>query len=127
MSTSLDAITGAKTIRLTTYKRDGTPVATAVSVAFDGGRAYFRTYDQAGKAKRLRRDPRVEIAPATLRGQATGPGAPARAVLLENGPAAVAARALARRHRVLQAVLVPVAHRLRGYRTLHYELRPAPR
>jgi uncharacterized protein len=35
---------------------------------------------------------------------------------------AVAARALARRHRVLQAILVPAAHRLMRYRTLHYEL-----
>jgi uncharacterized protein len=34
----------------------------------------------------------------------------------------LAARALSRRHRVLQAVLVPLAHRLLRYRTLHYEL-----
>jgi PPOX class probable F420-dependent enzyme len=122
MDTSLDAITGVKTILLTSYKRDGTPVGTAVSVAFDDGHAYFRTYDRAGKVKRLRRDPHVEIAPGTLRGEATGPGVPARAVLLESGPAAVAARALARRHRLLQGVLVPLFHRLRGYRTLHYEL-----
>jgi PPOX class probable F420-dependent enzyme len=127
MDTWLDAISGAKTIRLVTYKRDGTPVATPVSVAIAGDRAFFRTYDQAGKARRLRRDPLVEIAPATFRGRVTGPGTAARAVLLDGGQAAVAARALARRHRVLQAVLVPLAHRLRGYRTLHYELRPAPR
>ena len=124
MDTSLDAIIGVKTILLTTYKRDGTAVPTAVSVAFDGGRAYFRTYDRAGKVKRLRRDPHVEIAPATLRGETTGPGAPARAVLLEAGPARVAARALARQHRMLHAVVVPLFHRLRGYRTLHYELLP---
>ena len=124
MGTSLDAITGVKTILLTTYKRDGTPVGTPVSIAFDGGRAYFRTYDRAGKVKRLRRDPHVEIAPATLRGETTGPGGPARAVLLEDGPAAAAARALARQHRMLHAVIVPLFHRLRGYRTLHYELLP---
>jgi uncharacterized protein len=125
MDTSLDAITGVKTILLTTYKRDGTAVPTPVSVAFDCGRAYFRTYDRAGKAKRLRRDPHVEIAPATLRGEATGPGAAARAVLLEGDRAAIAARALARRHRVLQGMFVPLYHRLRGWRTLHYELLPA--
>jgi hypothetical protein len=34
----------------------------------------------------------------------------------------VAARALARRHRVLHGALVPLMHRLRGYRTMHYEL-----
>jgi len=124
MNSSLGAISGAKTILLTTYRRDGTPVPTPVSVAFNGGRAFFRTYDQAGKVRRLRRDPRVEVAPATLRGRATGPGAPARAVLLEGGQARIAAAALAGRHRLLHAVLVPLFHRLRGYRTLHYELLP---
>jgi PPOX class probable F420-dependent enzyme len=127
MDTWLDAISGAKTIQLVTYKRDGTPVATPVSIAIAGDRAFFRTYDRAGKVRRLRRDPLVEIAPATIRGRVTGPGTTARAVLLDGGQAAVAARALARRHRLLQAVLVPIAHRLRGYRTLHYELLPAPR
>jgi hypothetical protein len=75
-NTALVPISNAKTILLTTYKRDGTPVATPVSVAFDGGRAFFRS------------------------------------------------RALGRRHRILQAILVPVAHRMMGYRTLHYELVP---
>ena len=38
--------------------------------------------------------------------------------------ARIAAQALARRHRVLQAIAVPAAHRLMRYRTVHYELRP---
>jgi hypothetical protein len=38
--------------------------------------------------------------------------------------ARVAARALASRHRILQAILVPAAHRLMRYRTLRYELLP---
>jgi hypothetical protein len=121
MDSYLAPVTGAKTILLTTYKRDGTPVATAVSIAFDGGRAVFRTYDRAWKVRRLRRDDRVLIAPATLRGKPTG----ARAALLEGERARAAARALARQHLLLQGLLVPMAHRLRGYRTLHYELRPA--
>jgi PPOX class probable F420-dependent enzyme len=124
MDSYLAPVTGAKTILLTTYKRDGTPVATAVSIAFDGGRAVFRTYDRAWKARRLRRDDRVLIAPATLLGKATGPSAGARAALLEGEQARAAARALARQHLLLQGLLVPLAHRLRGYRTLHYELRP---
>ena len=51
---ALAPISNAKTILLTTYKRDGTPVATPVSVAFDGGRAFFRSYDQAWKTRRRR-------------------------------------------------------------------------
>ena len=76
MNAAFAPISNAKTILLTTYKRDGTPVATPVSLAFDGERAR------------------------------------------------VAARALGRRHRILQAILVPTAHRLMRYRTLHYELVP---
>ena len=125
--TDLAPVRTAKTIQLTTYKRDGTPVATPVSIAFDGGdRAFFRTYDQAWKVKRLRRNPQVQLAPATLLGKVTGPAVAARATLLDGEDARLAARALARRHRVLHAVLVPLAHRMKHYRTLHYELRPQP-
>jgi uncharacterized protein len=116
----------AKTILLTTYRRDGTPVGTPVSIAFDGDRAFFRSYDKAWKTRRLRNNPQVEFAPATLRGKPTGPSARGRATLLAGEQAHVAARALARRHRVLQGILVPLAHRLKGYRTLHYELTAVP-
>jgi hypothetical protein len=43
MNAALAPISNAKTILLTTYKRDGTPVATPVSLAFDGERAFDRT------------------------------------------------------------------------------------
>jgi uncharacterized protein len=66
MDILLGAISGAKTIQLVTYKRDGTAVATPVSVAVAGDRAFFRTYDQAGKARRLRgyRTLHYELLPA---------------------------------------------------------------
>lgn len=113
-----------RTVLLTTYRRDATPVSTPVSIAVDGNRAYFRTYDRAGKAKRLRNNPSVEIAPSTLRGKPTGPPIKAEARLLSGEEARRAARAIARKHRILQGVFVPLAHRLARYRTLHYELTP---
>jgi uncharacterized protein len=122
MASGLEALRGAGTIVLTTFKRDGTPVPTPVSIAFDGDRAFFRSYDRAWKTKRLRNNARVEVAPATLRGKPAGAAIEARATLLSGGEAQVAARALARRHRLLQAVLVPFAHRMRHYQTMHYEL-----
>ena len=121
MST-LSYLKDTNTVLLTTYKRDGTPVDTPVSLAFDGNRAFFRSYDKAWKTKRLRNNPRVRVAPATVKGTATGPAIEARAILLDGADAKLAARTLARRHRVLQAVLVPVMHRLARYRTMHYEL-----
>jgi PPOX class probable F420-dependent enzyme len=112
-----------KTILLTTYKRDGTAVDTPVSIAFDGDRAFFRSYHKAWKTRRLRNNPRVQVRPSTLLGKPTGPPMHARAILLHDDQARLAAKALARRHRLLQAVLVPLAHRLMRYRTMHYELR----
>ena len=126
MSSDLSAVGSADTILLTTYRRDGTPVGTPVSIAFTDGRAFFRSFDKAWKTKRLRNNPHVEIAASTLRGKRTGPAVQARATLLDGEQARIAARALARRHRVLQAVLVPLMHRLMHYQTMHYELRPDP-
>ena len=122
---AFDPLRQTKTIALTTFRRDGTSVTTPVSIAFDGERAFFRTWHKAWKAKRLANNPAVEIAPSSLGGRATGPAIRARARLLGGDEARLAARALARRHRVLQALLVPAAHRLMRYRTMHYELLPA--
>ena len=126
VSSDLGAVRSARTILLTTYRRDGTPVETPVSIAFESGRAFFRSYDKAWKTKRLRNNPHVEIAASTLRGKRTGPLIHARAALLDGEQARIAAKALARRHRLLQAILVPLAHRLMHYQTMHYELRPDP-
>lgn len=124
MASELESLRGTKTVLLTTYKRDGTPVDTPVSIAFDDGHAFFRSYDKAWKTKRLRNNPRVEAAPATLRGRRTGPPIRARATLARGDQARTAAEALARRHRLLQGILVPLAHRVMRYRTMHYELHP---
>jgi uncharacterized protein len=124
MSSPFEQIRSAGTISLTTYKQDGTAVSTPVSVAFDQDRAFFRTYDQAWKTRRLRRTPAVDIAPATFRGRVTGPHLRGTARLLDGDDARTAARALARRHPVLQGALVPMMHRVRRYRTMHYEIEP---
>jgi uncharacterized protein len=124
VSGGLAAVMGARTVLLVTYKRDGTAVSTPVSIAFDGQRAYFRTYDKAWKSKRLRNNPSVELTPSTFFGKPRGDVIHARARLLEGEQAATAARALARQHPVLQGILVPLAHRLKRYKTLHYEVHP---
>jgi PPOX class probable F420-dependent enzyme len=72
-------LSGAKYMQLTTFRRDGSPVATPVHVITDGGTAFFRTWDTTGKAKRLRHTPAVRVAPATVRGRPLGPPIPAEA------------------------------------------------
>jgi uncharacterized protein len=122
VGTTLEPLRHTKTILLTTYRRDGRPVATPVSIAFRGNRAFFRTFHKAHKTKRLRNNPEVEAAPCTLKGKPTGPVVDAQATLLRGPEARLAAKALARRHRLLQGVLVPMGHRLMRYQTVHYEL-----
>ena len=119
---AFDLFVKRRTALLSTYKRDGTTVATPVTIAVDGDRAYVRTWDSAWKAKRMRNNPAVLVAPSTVRGRVTGPTIGAHARLLDGDEAARAARAIARRQPILQGLLVPVAHRLMRYRTLHYEL-----
>jgi PPOX class probable F420-dependent enzyme len=109
-------------IRLTTFRQDGTPVSTPVNIAVSGDRAFFRTYEQAGKFKRLRNDPRVLVAPSTATGAPTGPEIEARAVLLSGPDDEAAAALIDRKHRFFQRLLVRFAHRVRGYTTRHFEL-----
>src|SRR5918997_770249 len=71
-----------RTVLLTTFRRDGTPVRTPVSIAVDGVRAFIRSWDTAGKVKRIRNNRAVTIAPCTARGRPTGPPVPACARIL---------------------------------------------
>jgi PPOX class probable F420-dependent enzyme len=115
------------TVVLTSYRRNGTPVGTPVSIAVDGDHAFVRTYDTAWKLKRIRHNPEVEIAPATLRGKPIGPAIRARARVLSGEESALARHAIAQRQPILQGLLVPLAHRLRHYKTVHLELTPVAR
>jgi len=119
---ALEPFARQRTILLTSYRRNGTPVATPVNVVVMGGRGFFRTYDRAGKAKRLRNNPRVLIAPSTFRGQPTGPSIEASVRRVEGDDATVSARLLARKHPILQGIIVPLGHRVRGYTTIYFEL-----
>jgi PPOX class probable F420-dependent enzyme len=119
---TFDDLAAKRTVVVSTYKRDGSVVPTAVNVVVSGNHAYFRTWSTSGKAKRLRHDARVSIAPSTTRGKPTGPAIPTTARLLgpdEEGPTI---QALARKYPLLQGRLVPFAHRLRHFNTVHYEL-----
>ncbi len=121
---ALERFIRQRTVLLTTYRRDGTPVGTPVHIAVAGNRAFFRTWETTGKLKRIRRNPDVAVAPSTVRGAPTGPAIRARARVLRGDEARYAARALARKYPILHGVAIPLFHRLRGYTTMHVELTP---
>jgi PPOX class probable F420-dependent enzyme len=116
-----------KTVVVTTHRRDGTPVPTPVSLAVDGDRAVIRSYEKAGKTRRLRVDPTAEVAPSTSRGVPTGPPIRVLARRLDGTEARRAARLLRRKHPLLHGVIVPLSHRIaraKTGRTVHFELVP---
>jgi len=120
--TALDELGRQKTVLLETRKRDGSWVGTPVSIVVDGGRAYFRSYDASGKAKRLRNSAEVRVSPSTFRGKPTGPSVTGTARLLDDGEAVHVRELLAAKYPWLHGRLIPAVHRRKGWTTLHYEL-----
>lgn len=116
-----------KTVSLTTYRKNGQPGQTPVSIAVDGDRAYVRSFEKSLKTRRLSRDPRVEVAASTGFGTVTGAPVAARMRRLDGDENRHAARMLRRKHPMLHGVLVPFTHRVgrrKTGRTVHFELLP---
>lgn len=63
----------ASYVLLTTYKKDGTAVGTAVWAALDDSRLYVWTETGSWKVKRLRRNPEVTLQPCSVAGKPRGP------------------------------------------------------
>ncbi len=97
-SGSLAEIRDCKRSLLVTFRRDGTPVPTPVWAAEAGGRLYVRTDRTAGKVKRLRNDPRLLVAPCTVRGKPLGAPLQATARMLPPDDEPLAERVLAARY-----------------------------
>ena len=93
VSGGFDALRGQKYCLIVTFKRDGTGVPTPIWFGLDdAGRLYFRTGADVAKVRRLRTNPRVLVAPCTLRGKplANSIEGTARVVSVEEKPHAEA-------------------------------------
>jgi PPOX class probable F420-dependent enzyme len=76
-------------VSLTTFKKDGTGVATAVWVSHDTSRLFVWTEAGSGKVKRIRNGARVLLAPCDSRGGLQGTQIEGTAHIVED-PAQVA-------------------------------------
>jgi PPOX class probable F420-dependent enzyme len=76
------ALAAGSYLSLTTFRRDGTPVATPVWVVGDGDRLVVWTAASSWKVRRIRRNPAVTVAPCTFRGRLTGTPVSGRASVL---------------------------------------------
>lgn len=109
----LEELGTSRYLLLTTYRRNGTPVATPVWVAPLDGALGVWTAPDAGKLKRIRHNPAVQVATCDYRGNHPGPAHPGRASLLDPPGVSRVLDGLRRKYG-LQGRLVLLGSRLRG-------------
>ena len=114
------ALSGTKVALLATYRRNGEPVVTPVSIAVSTGGAYFVTSASSGKARRLTIRPDVTLAPSTVRGTPTGPATPGKAHRLSHDERRRARRLLLPVGPLFWSYLL---YRIRGHQMHVYEVR----
>ncbi|MEV6108085.1 PPOX class F420-dependent oxidoreductase [Streptomyces sp. NPDC051940] len=120
----LERLAKQKAVLLTTFRRNGQRIGTPVNIAVEGDHAYVRTFAASGKAKRMRNNPRVRIAPCTMRGTPTGPDIEGGMRALDGTEAKAAARRLNRKYPFQQRVLLEVQYALTRREAVTYEFTP---
>jgi PPOX class probable F420-dependent enzyme len=116
MSSEYERLAGERYVLLTTYRRNGDPVATPIWLAGQDGELVMWTERQAGKVKRVRQDPSVRIQACDLRGNEThGSPVTGKARILDDADSERVRGAIARKYGLLGQVTMFFS-RLRGGR-----------
>jgi uncharacterized protein len=97
-----------KYLSLTSFRRNGSGVATPVWFVEADGRLLVETDADSYKVRRIRRDPRVTVAPCTATGRLRGTPVPAWAELLPDAEAARVDRLMSRKYRVDLLFIKPI-------------------
>jgi hypothetical protein len=85
---------GDQFFALRTFRRDGSPVPTPVWLACAGDRWYGYTPSRSGKARRIRQNARVEVAPSDFHGEPRGDWRAGRARIMPASELRTAKRAM---------------------------------
>lgn len=111
--TPTEELAGSKYALLTTYRRDGTAVATPVwIVPLDGALAVW-SGRKTGKVRRIRRNPTVTVATCDIRGRRAGNPHQATARILDDAGSNATRQAIARKYGLVGR-LTMLSSRLRG-------------
>lgn len=78
----LESLFPGRYLSITSFKRDGTRVATPVWFVCDGGRLFALTDLHSAKVRRIRRNPEVLVAPCRVNGKLRGKPVRARVEVL---------------------------------------------
>jgi hypothetical protein len=95
---TLDALGAGKYVLITTYRRNGTPVATPVWAVRDAETLGVWTVADSGKVKRIRNRADILVGPCDLRGNPTGDQVPGRAEIVDPATTEHYRRLIARKY-----------------------------
>jgi len=104
-----EQLVDAQFVSLTTFRKDGTAVPTAVWVAAVPEGLGVWTGAASGKVKRIKRDGVVTLAVCDRRGTVTGPPVPAHARLLDDAGTTRVRSAVRRKYGLMGKVLTTMS------------------
>jgi PPOX class probable F420-dependent enzyme len=99
---------------VTTFRKDGTPVPTPVWVGRDGDELIVWTQSTAGKVKRIRNNPTVELAECDLRGRPRGETVKGTARILDEDGTEHGRRVLRKKYGVAGHITIGASKLFRG-------------
>ncbi|MHA5047715.1 PPOX class F420-dependent oxidoreductase [Streptomyces sp. SD15] len=99
--TTLDRLGSGKYLLITSYRKNGTGVATPVWVVRDGAALGAWTFAGSWKVKRIRNRADVLVGPCDMRGNPTGDQVPATAEILDPAATEQYRRLIARKYGVV--------------------------
>ncbi|MEU3830493.1 PPOX class F420-dependent oxidoreductase [Streptomyces sp. SID486] len=99
--TRLDRLGAGKYLLVTSFRKNGTPVATPVWVVRDDDALGVWTTADSWKVKRIRRHPGVLVGPCDVRGNPTGDQSPATAEITDPATTARYRTLIARKYGIL--------------------------
>ncbi|MBF6170558.1 PPOX class F420-dependent oxidoreductase [Nocardia blacklockiae] len=115
----------ANYVLLTTFRKDGTPVATPLWAALDDGKLYVWTVADSWKVKRIRRNPAVTLQPCGATGTPRGEIVEATARVLDDAGSERVRRLIKRKYTVQGWLVVTGSVLRRGRRgTVGIEITP---
>jgi PPOX class probable F420-dependent enzyme len=120
-----ESLRGQKYCLLTTFRKSGEPVPTPVWFGLADGNVYVRSEATVGKMKRIRNDPRVRVAPCTLRGRPLGAPAEGHARILAPDESDDAERAIAANYGLVRTLYEAIGQRFSSVELLYIEVEPA--
>ncbi|MGW7571773.1 PPOX class F420-dependent oxidoreductase [Streptomyces tendae] len=109
---SLDRLGSGKYLLVTTYRKNGTPVATPVWVVRDGDALGIWTVADSWKVKRVRNRADVLVGPCDVRGRPKGDQVPGTAEICDPATTARYRKLLIRKYRIV-GLLTLLGSRLR--------------